>query len=123
MSTFGHQGATLIVIGLGPITYLNGLMVANVTQVILSWCYFAYNALLTRILVEREFNLLSQSFTPLRVSLPKGDQIVTWRLQLPYQFSIPLILVGILLHWLASNSIFFLIMEGGKQLLTYSPLE
>ena len=95
-------------------SYLEGLIVANIGQVLLSWCYFSYNALLTRIHVEKELNLYSQSFKPLRVSFPKGEQIVTWRLQLPYYFGIPLLAGSIILHWLASNSIFLLVMEGGR---------
>ncbi|KAK7947810.1 uncharacterized protein PG986_008696 [Apiospora aurea] len=108
---FGDQGARLTV-SLGSVPYLGGLIAANVGQLVLSWCYFAYNALLTRVHVEKELNLYSQSFRPLRVSFPKGEQIATWRLQLPLQFGMPLLAISIVLHWLASNSIFLLIMEG-----------
>ncbi|KAK6845649.1 hypothetical protein PG995_015759 [Apiospora arundinis] len=109
---FGVHGESLV-IQIGSISFLGGLILANIGQLLLSWSYFAYNALLTRIHVERELNLYSQSARPLRVSFPKGEQIVTWRLQLPYGISIPVLITGIVLHWLASNSIFFLIMEGG----------
>ncbi|KAK7981155.1 Cytochrome-b5 reductase [Apiospora arundinis] len=111
-SDFGHQGKSST-IKLGPISLTSGLIVANIAQLLLSLSYFSYNSLLTRIYVEKELNLYSLLFRPLRVSFPKGDQIVTWRLQLPYCISIPLLATGMVLHWLASNSIFFLIMEGG----------
>ncbi|KAK8077002.1 hypothetical protein PG996_003172, partial [Apiospora saccharicola] len=111
--SFGHGQASLT-IRLGAMTNLEGLIVANIGQLVLSWCYFSYNSLLTRIHVEKELNLYSRSFRPLRVSFPKGEQISTWRLQLPYYFGIPLLTGSIILHWLASNSIFLLIMEGGK---------
>ncbi|KAK8038556.1 hypothetical protein PG993_006967 [Apiospora rasikravindrae] len=109
---FGDEDARLTV-STSPISYLGGLIVANIGQLVLSWCYFAYNALLTRIHVEKELNAYSRTFRPLRVSFPKGEQVVTWRLQLPYHFGIPLIVTSIILHWLASNSIFILIWEGG----------
>lgn len=92
-------------------------MLANIGQLILSWCYFAYNSLLTRMHVEKEFNSYSMSFKPLRVSFPQGNQSATWTLQLPYMFGIPLLLINSLLHWLASSSIFLLIIEGGKYFL------
>lgn len=112
-SSFGHWGVTPVT-SVGSTDYLDGLIIANTPQLILSWSYFAYNSLLTRIHVEKELNLYSRSFKPLRVSFPKGMQIATWRLQLPYKFSIPLLLISIILHWLISNSIFLLIVEGGK---------
>ncbi|KAK8108190.1 uncharacterized protein PG998_010203 [Apiospora kogelbergensis] len=111
--SFGHDGATLLVKAVFGRTFLGGLILANIGQLILSWCYFAYNSLLTRIHVEKELNSYSTSFKALRVSFPEGKQSVTWRLQLPYKFGIPLLLISILLHWLTSNSIFLLIIEGG----------
>ncbi|KAK8094977.1 hypothetical protein PG997_001662 [Apiospora hydei] len=92
--------------------FLRGIIVANIGQLILSWCYFAYNSLLTRIHVEKELNLYGLSYKPLRVSFPKGEQVDTWRLQLPYKISIPLLLISILLHWLTSNAFFVIAKEG-----------
>ncbi|KAK6824637.1 hypothetical protein PG987_012131 [Apiospora arundinis] len=109
---FGVQSQSLV-IQIGPTSFIGGLILANMAQLLLSWSYIAYNALLTRIHVERELNRYSRSTRPLRVSFPKGEQVVTWRLQLPYGISIPVLIIGVILHWLASNSIFFLIMEGG----------
>lgn len=73
-----------------------------------------------RIHVEKELNLYSRSFKPLRVSFPKGEQVTTWRLQLPYRFGIPLLITSIILHWLVSNSVFILIKEGGKYRVSLS---
>lgn len=83
-------------------------------QLILSFCYFALNSFLTRIQVEEEWNSYSRSYKPLRVSHPRGQQISHYRLQLPYKYSIPLIGMSILLHWILSNAIFLTIIEGGK---------
>ena len=53
----------------------------------------------------------------LRVTSPAGSQRSTYYLQLPYQYSIPLLALSSLLSWLASQSFFFiqirLVDEGG----------
>ncbi|KAJ8131138.1 hypothetical protein O1611_g2485 [Lasiodiplodia mahajangana] len=53
------------------------------------------------------------SYQPLRVSYPAGQQTSSYRLQLPYGYSVPLILTSITLHWLVSNAVFLYINEGG----------
>ena len=50
----------------------------------------------------------------LRTSQPTGEQRSTYRLQLPYRFSLPLLGGSILLHWLSSESLFLV------RLKTYS---
>ncbi|CAF3457059.1 unnamed protein product [Fusarium graminearum] len=105
---FGHsptneevRNATLEGFALLPLT-----MVANLPQLILSICYLAYNGLFTRMLAEFEWSKYSVGFRSLRVTEPKGSQNSTYRLQLPYRFSIPLVIVSIALHWLYSNCIY-----------------
>jgi hypothetical protein len=66
----------------------------------------AYNGLFTRMLAEFEWSKYSIAFKSLRVTEPKGLQSATYRLQLPYRFSIPLIIVSIGLHWIFSNCIY-----------------
>jgi hypothetical protein len=44
----------------------------------------------------------------------RGLQYSTYRLQLPYKYSIPLIIVSIVLHWLLSNSL-YLMASGGSR--------
>lgn len=83
-------------------------------QIILSFAYFSYNSFLTRLQVEREWQSFALSHTPLRVSNPVGKQVSSYRLQLPYKFSIPLITICALLHWIMSNAVFLYIVEGGK---------
>ncbi|KAJ4128825.1 hypothetical protein NW768_007344 [Fusarium equiseti] len=87
-------------------------MVANTPQLILSICYLAYNGLFTRMLAEFEWSKYSVEFRALRVTEPKGSQNSTYRLQLPYRFSIPLMIVSITLHWLYSNCIYVSNYEG-----------
>ena len=90
------------------------ILLANAPQQILSLCYFAYNALITRACAEREWNSYALSYKAIRVTEPTGDQISTYRLQLPYKYSIPLLVVSVLLHWLVSNTIYVLIIDGGN---------
>ncbi|KAI0188681.1 hypothetical protein EV127DRAFT_471171 [Xylaria flabelliformis] len=94
--------------------YFSSLLLANAPQLILSLCYISFNALITRLQVEREWNSLSLNFQPLRVSYPMGEQVSSYRLQLPYKYSIPMIAISILLHWLVSNGLFLYIIEGGS---------
>jgi hypothetical protein len=87
-------------------------LLANTPQIILSVCYLAYNGLITRMVAEFEWASFGTEYKPLRVSVKKGLQKSSYRLQLPYRWSIPLILVSLLLHWLYSNAIYVSIYEG-----------
>lgn len=51
----------------------------------------------------------------------RGDQYSTYRLQLPYKYSIPLIISSIALHWMLSNTVYLFISEGGGY--TRNPLQ
>lgn len=115
LQNFGKtQNYTTWQLGGLPLNYLATLIWVNVPQLILSFLYLTVNALHTQLQVEQEWNSYSCQYAPLRVSYPTGDQISTYRLQLPYKYSVPLIAVSILLHWLVSNSLFLLVVEGGK---------
>lgn len=109
--SFGKSATTTISISF---SYVGTLLVANTPQLILSFCYFSLNSFFTRVQVEEEWNSYSLSYKPLRVSDPKGEQVSNYRLQLPYIYSIPLIGISIILHWILSNAIFLSIIEGGK---------
>lgn len=90
------------------------LLFANKPHVFLSACYYNFNGLITRFFVEKEWNSYSLAYLPLRVTTPKGSQISTYRLQLPLVASIPLIVVGALLHWVLSQTFFLSIFEGSR---------
>lgn len=49
-------------------TYLGALLMANMPQIILSFCFFSLDALFTRLQAEKEWNSYSLSYKPLRVS-------------------------------------------------------
>ncbi|RBR12251.1 uncharacterized protein FIESC28_08737 [Fusarium coffeatum] len=114
---FGHSPANQDVNNenLNDLTLLPLTMVANTPQLILSICYLAYNGLFTRMLAEFEWSKYSVEFRALRVTEPRGSQNSTYRLQLPYRFSIPLMIVSIALHWLYSNCIYVSNYEFGLQ--------
>nr|KMM71628.1 hypothetical protein CPAG_07931 [Coccidioides posadasii RMSCC 3488] len=99
--------------GSSGLLLLPAIILANAPQLLLSFSYFVYNALYTRLCVEKEWNSLSQKYHPIRVTRPRGQQISTYRLQLPYRYSIPLIVISVLLHWLVSNTLYVFILEGG----------
>ncbi|KAI6082383.1 hypothetical protein F4821DRAFT_216117 [Hypoxylon rubiginosum] len=94
-------------------TFAEGVLLANSPQILLSICYLAYNNMFTRLQMAREWSLFSESYQGLRVTDPKGDQYSTYRLQLPYKYSIPLIAISIFLHWLLSNTIYLFVSLGG----------
>ncbi|KAI6763294.1 hypothetical protein HG531_013191 [Fusarium graminearum] len=75
-------------------------------SLVLSVCYFTYNGLFTRMLSEFAWSKYSTEFRALRVTEPQGEQKSTYSLQLPYRFSVPIILVSTLLHWIYSNCIY-----------------
>ncbi|KAH9229926.1 hypothetical protein K456DRAFT_1844038 [Colletotrichum gloeosporioides 23] len=98
----------------GGVAFISSVLVANVPQLYLSFWYLAYNTLITRMEIATEWSRFSTGYRPLRVSSPRGQQIDTYRLQLPYRQSIPLITASIVLHWLLSNSLFVIVSQGSK---------
>ncbi len=98
--------------GLHPVTIPELSILANTPQLILSLCYLVYNGLFTRIRAEIEWASYSTRHAPLRVTHSKGEQKSTYRLQLPYRWSVPLLIVSILLHWLFSNCFYVTLYEG-----------
>lgn len=95
--------------GLG---YFATLLVVNIPQLILSFVYLIINLLHTNMQIEKEWNSYGSEMKPLRVSHPQGQQTSTYRLQLPYKYSIPLLTMSALLHWVLSNCLFIVIISG-----------
>ena len=73
---------------------------------IISFLYFALNALLTCMLVAEEWNGYAKDRKALRVSHPKGIQRSTYFISMPFKFGIPLMGATTTLHWLVSQSTF-----------------
>lgn len=59
----------------------------------------------------KEWSTYSQTRLPLRVTSPKGNQKSMQTLQLPWKYSVPLIAVMVILHWLISQSIFLTLIN------------
>ena len=91
---------------------LASILLANTPQLLLSFLYFGYNALWTCMLLAQEWSGYANERKPLRVTSPKGEQRSTHRLQLPYRYGIPLLIISGTLHWLVSRSIFLVVLEG-----------
>lgn len=78
--------------------FLNLVLLANVSQLVLSISYILLNIILTKLCMAREWAHLETDYRPLRVTEPRGDQTSTYRLQMPYSWGIPCTLSGILVH-------------------------
>ncbi|KAH8429848.1 uncharacterized protein LDX57_007519 [Aspergillus melleus] len=83
------------------------VLLANTPQILLSVLYFVINSILTCMLVAAEWDRYARHRRPLRVSWPRGQQRSTYYLSLPYRYSLPLLALSATLHWLVSQSIFF----------------
>ena len=59
-------------------------------------------------LLGHEATEFAKKKKPLRVTAPAGDQISSYRLQLPYLYILPMMTAMTVLHWLISRSYFLL---------------
>ncbi|KAL8728643.1 MAG: hypothetical protein Q9166_005258 [cf. Caloplaca sp. 2 TL-2023] len=98
-----HRGETPSILKL--------ILVANAPQMVLSLLYFAYNGLFTSMLLADEWSRFAAERKGLRVTCPSSEQRSTYRLQLPYRYSIPLLTISAVLHWLVSQSLYVVIMK------------
>ncbi|KAG9952029.1 hypothetical protein KCU85_g2265, partial [Aureobasidium melanogenum] len=90
---------------------MENVLLANTPQFAISFIYVLYNNCLTRMVLAQEYSGYARHRKPLRVSRPEGEQRSTYRLQLPYQYSIPLMTTMAILHWLVARSIFLVQIE------------
>ena len=81
-------------------------LIANAPQLLLSLLFLAYNSLYTCMLLADEWSGYSKDRKTLRVTQPHGAQRSTYFLQLPYRYSIVLLITSTLLHWFVSQSLF-----------------
>jgi hypothetical protein len=85
---------------------LANVLLVNTPQLLVSMVYLFYNNLLTCMLLGRETSAFAAKRKPLRTTAPTGHQNSTYWLQLPFRYSIPLMALMAVLHWLVSRSIF-----------------
>lgn len=88
------------------------IMIANSPQVFLSFAYLAFNSLFTRLHMAKEWSAMSTRYKALRVTNPQGQQSSTYFLQLPYRYSVPILITSTLLHWILSGCIYLLVLRG-----------
>jgi hypothetical protein len=101
-----------LTLGSGYSALQNSVLLANCWQALWSIVYVVYNTLFTTLAIAEEWNSYSAQKKGLRVSSKRrGDQRSTYFLQLPYRYSLPLIAVSGLLHWLLSQSVFVVALD------------
>lgn len=98
-------------IGFYP-TFEQAVLIANSPQLFLSLAHLSFNGLFTRLHMAKEWSAMSTRYKALRVTNPQGQQSSTYFLQLPYRYSVPLLIISILLHWVLSGCICLLVMQG-----------
>ncbi|KAL3461696.1 hypothetical protein BJX64DRAFT_260307 [Aspergillus heterothallicus] len=88
-------------------TLISNSLVANIPHLLFSTLYFLINGVMTTIALSTEWSAFGVSRKGLRVSTPaKGAQRRARFLSLPRRYSLPLLGVSGLLHWLISQSFF-----------------
>lgn len=82
------------------------ILIANSPQLLLSFLFLTYNGMFTCMRLTEEWMGYAHERKPLRVTDPVGAQRSTYRLQLPYRYGIPMLILSGILHWLVSQSLF-----------------
>ncbi|KAK5787676.1 hypothetical protein VI817_010173 [Penicillium citrinum] len=99
------------------LSMLASVVVANIPQLAITISYYCYNAVLTSMLAASEYNSYGANRKSLRVTWPvKGSQQrSTYYLSVPYKYGVPVLILYMLLHYLVSQSIFYIL------LIAYNP--
>ena len=93
-------------LGLSHESLFPTMLLANSPQIVLSCFYVTVNGILTSMLLADELNGYTRQRKTLRMTSPKGKQRSTYRLHIPYKYSVPLLAMFGILHWLVSQSLF-----------------
>ena len=103
----GITSATVLPLSIpGSAGLIFTIVLANTPQALLSVLLFSYNGLLTCMLLAQELSEYAHKRKPLRVTNRIGYQRSTYRLQIPYRYGTPLLIVSGTLHWLLSQVLF-----------------
>ncbi|KAH6661871.1 hypothetical protein B0J14DRAFT_687753 [Halenospora varia] len=103
---FGTVNSLSVITSINTGGLISTALFANIPQAILSFLYVLYNGLFSCYLGAHEWSDFAYHRKPLRVTDPKGEQLSTRYLQLPYQYALPLMALSGTLHWLMSQSLF-----------------
>jgi hypothetical protein len=85
---------------------LPAVLLANLPQLVVSLIYVSYNSVWTSMLMGLEWSQYANKRKVLRVSYPTQLQRSTYRLQIPYRYGVPLMVLIGSTHLLISESIF-----------------
>lgn len=88
------------------------ILLSNSPQFFLSIIYFLTNGLLTCMVGAAEWDRFAFQRRPLRVSWPRGEQTSSLYLTLPYRYGVPNLITFALIHWVVSESLFFVNVQG-----------
>lgn len=95
-----------------PHMLLTSVLIVNSPQLLYSMVYFQWNSIFTSMLMSREWSAFGIERKSLRVSSnPGGHQRSDYFLNLPYRYSLPLMAISALSHWLLSQGVFIIAME------------
>lgn len=91
---------------------LTSVVVANTPQLAITISYYCYNAVLTSMLAATEYSSYGVNRKSLRVTWPVqgSQQRSTYWLSVPYRYATPILIIYMILHWLVSQSIFYLLL-------------
>ncbi|KUM65815.1 hypothetical protein ACN42_g1230 [Penicillium freii] len=94
-----------------PKRMLDSVVVANIPQLLITMSYYGYNNLMTTMLAAAEYDSYGVSSKSLRVTWPEKDsqQKSTYWLSIPYQYAVPILVLYVVLHWLVSQSTFYVL--------------
>ncbi|KAK7224929.1 hypothetical protein V2G26_012932 [Clonostachys chloroleuca] len=93
--------------GTGEAAVIATVLITNMPQLLLSFLYLILNGVVTAMSAASEWSNYGYNLhRPLRVSFPTGGQRSTFFLQLPYRYSVPMMALSVLMHWLISQSFF-----------------
>ena len=90
----------------GDDKFLLRTLLINLPQLLFSFLYYTYNGIFTAMHVAEEWAGYAVERKTLRVSKPRAQQRSTYWLNLPWTYSVPLLLLSALLHWLVSRSLY-----------------
>lgn len=104
----GEANVQTMITGDGyPDSLVANTIIANIPQAVFSILYFSSNGVYSSMTLAQEWSHYAFKRKGLRVSMfPQGSQRSTYFLSLPYRYSIPLLGVSALLHWLISQSLY-----------------
>ncbi|KAE8418405.1 hypothetical protein BDV36DRAFT_308758 [Aspergillus pseudocaelatus] len=114
-SSPSHWAVTSIItanFAYGNYSEMEGVVIANSVQLIVTVGYYFYNSVLTSMLASAEYSSYGADRKALRVTWPaKGSQQrSTYWLSVHYKYGIPVIILFMANHWFVSQGFYYVLM-------------